>query len=86
VADPATLVALLMLMTTVGLLITIVAFLINLVLVWLEFRQCDIIVRVVGLRALQAFSKIVSLFLAAWAVEHDPPGDSGDVESMRYTE
>lgn len=68
VAGPATLVALLMLMTTVGVMITVIAFLINLVLVWLAFRQCDIIVCVVGLRALQAFSKIVSLFLAAWAV------------------
>lgn len=68
VAGPATLTALLMVTDAQGVLMTLLAFLLNLVLVWVAFRQCERLVRVVGLRALQAFSKIVSLFLAAYAV------------------
>lgn len=68
IAGPATLVALLMLLDSVGVVITLIAFLSNLVLVWLAFRQSDLLARVVGLRGLRAFSKIISLLLAAFAI------------------
>jgi multiple antibiotic resistance protein len=68
IAGPATLTALLMIMKQQGILMTLLAFAVNLFLVWLAFRQCDRLVRLLGLRALQAFSKIVSLFLTAYAI------------------
>jgi len=68
IAGPATLVALLMLMGSVGVYVTVAAFCVNLFLMWVAFRQSEHIARIVGLRGLRAFSKITSLLLAAFAV------------------
>jgi multiple antibiotic resistance protein len=68
IAGPATLVALLMLLGTVGVYVTLAAFFVNALLVWIAFRQSEWIVRLVGIRGLRAFSKIIALLLAAYAV------------------
>lgn len=68
IAGPATLVALLMLVKSIGLPITLAAFFANLILVWAGFRWCDAIVRAIGIRGLRVLSKIVALILTAYAV------------------
>lgn len=68
VAGPATLTLLLILARSVGLTITLLALLANLVLVLLTFRYSDRLTRFVGLRGLRAAARIVALLLAAIAV------------------
>ncbi len=68
IAGPAMLTALLSLTDTAGLLMTIIALLTNLVLVLVALRAATWFERLLGLRAMRAFSKIVALLLAAIAV------------------
>lgn len=68
IAGPALLTALLILVDTVGLVFTIVALLVNLVLVAIAFWNADLVARWMGRQGLRGVSKIVALLLAAIAV------------------
>ena len=67
-AGPAMLTAILALTDTSGLAMTLVALLVNLLLVLITLRMASWLERLLGLRAMRAFSKIVALLLAAIAV------------------
>ena len=60
--------AILALAQTVGLVITLAALLVNLLLVLITLRLAGLFEKVLGLRAMRAVSKIVALLLAAIAV------------------
>ena len=68
IAGPATLTALLTLIESSGLLMTLVSLLVNLLLVLLALRAATKLETLLGLRTMRAFSKIVALLLAAIAV------------------
>lgn len=68
VAGPATLTTLLILIQSVGLVISLAALIVNLALVNLGFRQCERLERVMGKTGLKALSKIISLLLVAIAI------------------
>lgn len=68
IAGPATLTTLLILMDSVGVPFTLVALLLNLIVVMLAFQFSDQLARRIGLTGLRAISKIISLLLAAIAV------------------
>jgi multiple antibiotic resistance protein len=68
IAGPALLTALLILVDTVGLVITLVSFLVNLALVAVAFWNADRFTRWMGRQGLRGVSKIVALLLAAIAV------------------
>lgn len=68
IAGPGTLTALLILMDNPGFLMTLPALAVNLLLVHLAFRFGGRVAHLVGLRGLQALSKVVALLLAAFAV------------------
>ncbi|HEV3408780.1 MAG TPA: MarC family protein [Chthoniobacterales bacterium] len=68
IAGPALLTALLLLVDTVGITMTIVALVVNLALVSLAFRNADRLARLLGKRGLNGASKLISLLLAAIAV------------------
>ena len=67
-AGPAMLTAILALADTSGLAMTLAALLVNLVLVLITLRMASWLERLLGLRTMRAFSKIVALLLAAIAV------------------
>jgi len=67
-AGPAMLTAILALADTAGLLMTLIALLVNLLLVLMTLRMASWFEKLLGLRAMRAFSKIVALLLAAIAV------------------
>lgn len=68
IAGPAAIATLLVLAQTVGLAITLVALVVNLLLVALAFAQGERLVRLIGPTGMRAISKIVSLLLAAIAI------------------
>ncbi len=68
IAGPAALATLLVCAKSAGLLVTLAAFGVNLVLVGLAFRWSDLFGRLIGMTGLRAISKIISLLLAAIAV------------------
>ena len=68
IAGPALLTALLVLVDTVGLVFTLLAFLVNLALVAVAFSNADFVARWMGKQGLRGVSKIVALLLAAIAV------------------
>lgn len=68
IAGPATIATLLVLVQTVGLVVTLAALALNLGLLALSFAQADRLVRVIRPSGLRAISKIVSLLLAAIAI------------------
>ncbi len=68
IAGPAMLTALLTLTNSAGLTMTLIALLINLLLVLFALRTATVFETLLGLRAMRAFSKIVALLLAAIAV------------------
>ena len=68
IAGPATLTTLLATTQTVGLPVTLVALVVNLVIVGLAFAYSEQLGRLVGRNGLRAISKIVALLLAAIAV------------------
>ena len=67
-AGPAMLTTILALADTAGWVMTLAALLVNLVLVLVTLRMASWLERLLGLRAMRAFSKIVALLLAAIAV------------------
>ena len=68
IAGPATLTTLLILMDSVGTRFTLLALLINLLVVAFAFYFADSIARLVGKTTLRAISRIIALLLAAIAV------------------
>lgn len=68
IAGPALLTALLILVDTVGAMVTIAALVINLLLVWIGFWNADRFMRWIGRRGMGGVSKLISLLLAAIAV------------------
>lgn len=68
IAGPATFTTLLILMDSVGLVITLTGFAINLLVLILSFRFSEKFVSWIGITGLRGISKIVALFLAAIAV------------------
>ncbi len=68
IAGPATIATLLLLVQNYGLAMTLASLALNLVLVVLAFVFCDIIAKPTGGTGLRAISKIISLLLAAIAV------------------
>ena len=68
VVGPAALTALLLLEAEYGALITVVAFAINIILVFAFLTNSSYVARYVPRAVLRAFSKVVALFLAAIAV------------------
>ena len=69
IAGPAVLTTLLLLIDQYLVVIVISSFVINLVITWLLFRQCNRVVGFLGKSGVTAISKIVSLLLAAIAVK-----------------
>lgn len=68
IAGPALLTALLILVDTVGIVFTILALLVNLLLVGISFRNADLLTRWMGKQGMNGVSKLISLLLAAIAV------------------
>ena len=68
IAGPATLTTLLILMDSVGTEFTLLALLINLLIVAFAFYFADALARLVGKTTLRAISRIIALLLAAIAV------------------
>ncbi|HWA85190.1 MAG TPA: MarC family protein [Opitutus sp.] len=68
IAGPASITTLILMSQTVGVLITLLALAVNLVLVVLAFAYSERIVSVIGSTGMRAISKIVSLLLVAIAV------------------
>jgi multiple antibiotic resistance protein len=68
IVGPATLTTLLILIDTVGVRFTLFGLLINLFLLMLALRFADKLLRWIGLTGLRALTKIISLLLAAIAV------------------
>ena len=68
IAGPAMLTSILTLVDSAGVPMTLVALLVNLVLMLIALRSATPLERLLGLRAMRAFSKIIALLLAAIAV------------------
>lgn len=68
IAGPALLTALLILVDTVGILFTLLALLVNLMLVGIGFRYANHFTRWMGQQGMRGVSKLISLLLAAIAV------------------
>src|SRR5436305_7340900 len=68
IAGPALLTALLILVDTVGVALTLASLVVNLLLVWIGFQNADRFMRWVGRRGMNGVSKLISLLLAAIAV------------------
>ncbi len=68
IAGPAMLTTILTLVASTGWVMTLVALLVNLLLVVIALRTAVLFERMLGLRAMRAISKIVALLLAAIAV------------------
>ena len=68
IAGPAMLTSILTLVETAGVVMTLVALLINLLLMLVALRTATPLEKLLGLRGMRAFSKIVALLLAAIAV------------------
>ena len=68
IAGPALLTALLILVDTVGIMFTLLALLVNLLLVGIGFRYADYFTRRMGQQGMRGVSKLISLLLAAIAV------------------
>jgi len=68
IAGPALLTALLILVDTVGVTFTLLALLVNLLLVGIGFRYANHFTRWMGQQGMRGVSKLISLLLAAIAV------------------
>jgi multiple antibiotic resistance protein len=68
IAGPALLTALLILVDSVGVLYTLLSLVVNLLFVWIGFKNADRVMGWIGRRGMSGVSKIISLLLAAIAV------------------
>jgi membrane protein, MarC family len=68
IIGPAVLTTLLIVVDTYGYLAAVIALLVNLFLVWLIFRNSNLIIRIMGEAGSKAFAKVAALFMAAIAI------------------
>jgi len=68
IAGPATIATLLVLAQTLGMPMTLSALIVNLFLIILAFRFSETLARLIGVTGLRAISKIISILLAAIAI------------------
>ena len=68
IIGPAVLTTLLIVVDTYGYLAAVVGLLANLFLVWLIFRNSNLIIRIMGEAGSKAFAKVAALFMAAIAI------------------
>ena len=68
IIGPAVLTTLLIVVDTYGYLAAVVGFLANLFIVWLIFRNSNLIIRIMGEAGSKAFAKVAALFMAAIAI------------------
>jgi multiple antibiotic resistance protein len=68
IIGPAVLTTLLIVVDSYGYLAAVIALLANLFLVWLIFRNSNLIIRIMGEAGSKAFAKVAALFMAAIAI------------------
>jgi len=68
IIGPAVLTTLLIVVDAYGYLAAVIGLLVNLFLVWLIFRNSNLIIRVMGEAGSKAFAKVAALFMAAIAI------------------
>lgn len=68
IMGPAALTTILILVDSYGTLWTITSIILNLIIVWMVFRNADRVLRIMGKAGSRAVAKVASLFLAAIAV------------------
>ncbi len=68
IMGPAALTTILILVDSYGTLWTITSIILNLIIVWIVFRNADLVLRIMGKAGSRAVAKVASLFLAAIAV------------------
>ncbi len=68
IMGPAALTAIIIVVDSYGYWMSIISLFINLLIVWLVFRNSDFLMRLVGVGGSRAFGKVASLFMAAIAV------------------
>jgi multiple antibiotic resistance protein len=68
IIGPAVLTTLLIVVDAYGYLAAVIALLANLFLVWLIFRNSNLIIRIMGEAGSKAFAKVAALFMAAIAI------------------
>ncbi len=68
ITGPAVLTTLLVLLGTYGLYTTFIAFVLNMLIVWIIFYYSESIMRIMGKGGARAFSKVADIFLTAFAV------------------
>jgi len=69
IMGPAALTTLMVLLDTVGYLLTCLSLFLNLIIVWITFRFSHLVVKVIGKGGSRAIAKVMSLFLAAIGVK-----------------
>lgn len=80
---PAALATLLMLVKSYGYLVTFVSLYVNVFIAWICYRHSHWIVRILGQWGSKAFSKVMGLFMAGFAVMMIRIGIMGIVESFQ---
>ena len=68
IMGPAALTTILILVDSYGTIWTVASIIINLIIVWVVFRNADQVLKILGKAGSRAFAKVASLFLAAIAV------------------
>lgn len=68
IMGPAALTTILIIVDSYGYLWTVISIILNLLIVWIIFRNADKVLRILGKAGSRAIAKIASLFLAAIAV------------------
>ena len=68
IMGPAALTTILILVDSYGTIWTVTSIIINLIIVWIVFRNADQVSKILGKGGSRAFAKVASLFLAAIAV------------------
>ena len=77
IIGPAAMTTIMILVNSYGYIVTIVSILANLLLVWLIFRNSNIVLKLIGEGGTKAFAKVAALFMAAIAVMMIRVGMSG---------
>ncbi len=68
IMGPAALTSIIIVVDNYGYWMSMVSLLINLLIVWVIFRQSEFVMKIMGVAGSQAFAKVASLFMAAIAV------------------
>jgi len=68
IIGPAALTTLLIIVDSYGYMAAVISLLVNLFVVWLIFRNSQIVIRLMGVGGSKAFAKVAALFMAAIAI------------------